>query len=134
MRKAGHPTSTNPVRARQLQEAKRRQRAKQRVAGMVHVQLTVPRSTADRIAVARRSGELDRVLKEALDRNVICVSEYPQLMELMWNRSDALISAREAFQLYERNWRFVRDADLQPQERELIDRLAKDFGGGVINA
>ena len=133
------PKSTRPRiqaadRAHQLRDAKRRQRARQRAAGMIHVQLTVPRSTAEKLAVARQAGRLERALEEVLDRSVIRIADYPQLAEIAWNRSGEFISADEAFRLYERNWRFLRGADLQPRERELIDRLAQEFGGGLINA
>jgi hypothetical protein len=60
--------------------------------------------------------------------------DYPQLRDLAWNRTDEYIPAKEAFQLYERNWRFVEPDRLDPKERELIDRLKARFGGGVINA
>lgn len=128
------PARTTVTRAKQLQEAKRRQRARQRAAGMVHVQLTVPRSVADRITVARRSGVFDQTLQQVLERSVIRIADYPQLAELAWNRTDALMSAGEAFQLYERNWRFLRGVELQSHERALIDRLVKELGGGLLNA
>lgn len=122
------------TRAAQLRDAKRRQRARQRKAGLVHVQLTVPGTIAEKIAIARRSGDFERSLEEALDRCLIRISDYPQLADIAWNRHDALISSREAFQLYERNWGFVNEAELQPHERDLIARLTQEFGSGLLNA
>lgn len=133
VRKSGRPKTSKLTRAEQLQQAKRRQRARQRAAGVVHVQLAVPRKLAERIAIARRTGDFDQALYEALDRAVIRLSDYPQLADLAWNRTDEFIPAKEAFQLYERNWRFVDVNSLGPGERQLIDRLKDEFGGGVIN-
>lgn len=62
------------------------------------------------------------------------VASYPNLMLLCWNRRARYITRREAFALYERNWRWV-DVNAAPEhERELIDDLAKEFGAGLINA
>jgi len=133
MRRPGRPRTSNLPRAEQLKQAKRRQRARQRVAGLVHVQLATPKALAEKIAVARRAGTFEHALNEALDRAVIRVNDYPQLADLAWNRNDEFIAAREAFQLYERNWRFVDVKSLTPQEIQLIDRLKIEFGAGVIN-
>jgi hypothetical protein len=134
MRKPGRPKTSKLTRAEQLRRAKRRQRVRQRAAGIVHVQLAVPRELAEKMAVARRAGLLTQSLGEALDRTVIRVHDYPQLADLAWNRDDEFIPAREAFQLYERNWRFVDANALVPGERRLLKRLKAQFGGGVMNA
>jgi hypothetical protein len=134
MRKPGRPPTSKLPRAEQLRLAKRRQRARQRGAGLVNIQLTTPSQLAEKLAVARRSGDLDRVLEEAVTRAVVCVRDYPQLADLVWNRTDEFIAAREAFQLYERNWRFVDQAKLTDDEARLIDRLKHEYGAGVINA
>jgi hypothetical protein len=62
------------------------------------------------------------------------LKDAPVLRSLLWTgKKRARIPAREAFQHYERNWRFVRRTPIAPKERKLIDRLAKAYGGGVIN-
>lgn len=134
MRKPGRPKTSKLTRAEQLQRAKRRQRARQCAEGIVHVQLAVRRPLAEKIAVARRAEGFTQALDEALDRTVVRVNDYPRLSDLTWNRSDGFIAAREAFQLYERNWRFIDVAGLDPGERRLIERLKAEFGAGVINA
>jgi hypothetical protein len=134
MRKVGRPKTSKLTRAEQLQRAKRRQRARQRRAGIVNMQLAVPADLAAKIAVARRTGVLAGALDDALNRALIRIRDYPQLAGLAWNRSDEYISAREAFSLYERNWRFVDVKALGPDERRLLDRLKSEFGAGVINA
>jgi hypothetical protein len=134
VRKPGRPKTSKLTRAEQLRRAKRRQRARQRAAGIVHVQLAVPRELAEKMAAARRADVLTQALGEALDRTIVRVEDYPQLADLVWNRSDEFIPAREAFQLYERNWRFVDANALVPGERRLIERLKAEFGSGVVNA
>lgn len=134
MRRPGRPRTSRLTRAEQLREAKRRQRERQRAAGVVHVQLTVPKELAEKIAIARRAGAFDEALDQAIGRAVVRVRDYPQLKDLAWNRADEFISARDAFLLYERNWRLVDVQRLEPAERQLIDRLKLEFGAGVINA
>ena len=134
MRKRGRPKTSKLTRDEQLRRAKRRQRARQRAAGVVHVQLAVPGTLAQKIAVARRADLLTQALDEALDRTVIRIQDYPQLADLAWNRRDEFMLTREAFQLYERNWRFVDRNALVPEERRLIERLKVEFGAGVLNA
>lgn len=55
------------------------------------------------------------------------------LQDLAWNRHDQWIPAEEALGVYERNWRFVDVDKLLKEEAELIDRLQKRFGNGVLN-
>lgn len=52
----------------------------------------------------------------------------------MWNRADGLIPAKEAFQLYERNWRFVTVAGLDDRAHRLIERLKAEFGNSEANS
>ncbi|GBU15176.1 hypothetical protein AwPolaro_05540 [Polaromonas sp.] len=62
------------------------------------------------------------------------LSEFPQLRCIAWNlRDDDTVDEREAFSLYERNWRFVDQAHLQASEKALIERLTNQFGRGVMN-
>jgi len=64
----------------------------------------------------------------------IRLSDFPQLKLIAWNRrSDDSIDEAEAFALYERNWRYVDEASLLPDERRLIERLTQAFGKGVLN-
>jgi hypothetical protein len=100
----------------------------------VNVQLVLPKETAGKLATARRAPDFPDLLDEALDQVLVRIADYPQLQDLAWNRTDEYIPAKEAFQLYERNWRFVEPARLDSEERALIERLKAKFGGGVINA
>ena len=134
MRSRGRPKTSTVPRKEQLRLAKKAQRARQRMANIVDVQLALPTEVAAKLAVARRTLEFPQVLDAALDRVVVRVADYPQLQDLAWNRIDEFIPAKEAFRLYERNWRFVEVAKLDERERELIERLKTEFGKDEINA
>lgn len=62
------------------------------------------------------------------------VGPYPNLKLLCWNLAAARITRRDAFAIYERNWRWIDAADTPAHERAFIDGLAAEFGGGLINA
>jgi len=60
--------------------------------------------------------------------------DYPQLQLIAWNRQqDGLVEEEEAFALYERNWHYIDEASLCAHERQLIARLTRIFGHGVMN-
>ena len=64
----------------------------------------------------------------------IDVASYPNLRLLCWNLAASRVTRRDAFAIYERNWRWIDAANTPPHERALIDSLAAEFGGGLINA
>jgi hypothetical protein len=134
MRHRGRPKTSKLPRREQLRRAKRAQRARQRRADIVEVQFALPATLAAKLAVARRSPQFTQQLDQALDRLVVRLADYPQLRDLAWNRVDDYIPVREAFQLYERNWRLVDVAALDERERALIERLKVEFGRAEINA
>jgi hypothetical protein len=134
MGKAGRPVTSKITRKEQLRRAKRAQREREHRAGLVNVQLVLAADTAAKLAVARRAADFQDRLDDALDELIVHLPDYPQLRDLAWNRTDEYLPAKEAFQLYERNWRFVEPGLLNLEERALIDRLTARFGGGVINA
>lgn len=56
----------------------------------------------------------------------IVPADFPELKLLVWNRDAARpIPAEEAFELYERNWRFVDAEHLTTREAELIRELTQ---------
>ena len=64
---------------------------------------------------------------------MIVPADYPELSLLVWNRdAKRPIPAAEVFALYERNWRHVHKAGIQPVEAALIQRLTDHFGQGRI--
>jgi hypothetical protein len=134
MRKRGRPKTSALPRREQLRLAKRAQRARQRSAEIIDVQLALPARVAAKLATAKRAPGFVDQLDQALERLVVRITDYPQLRDLAWNRHDELIPAKEAFQLYERNWRLLDHRALDDRERELIARLRTEFGHGEINA
>jgi len=133
MTNRGRPRSSPLTRVEQLREAKRAQRARQAAAGTQMVQLALPLALAGKLAAARHAPDFLAALEAAVDRLVVRVADYPVLRDLMWNRSDEIIPAQEAFSLYERNWRFVEGVVLDSTEAQLLARLTDDYGNGIIN-
>ncbi|HEX7235812.1 MAG TPA: hypothetical protein VF405_02550 [Gammaproteobacteria bacterium] len=134
MPRRGRPRTSKLPRREQLRRAKRAQRARQRLANVVEVQLTLPASVAAKLAAARGGPSFVAQIDEALNGLVVRLADYPQLKDLAWNRADEFITAKEAFQLYERNWRFIDPSALDDRERALIARLKADLGNDEINA
>ncbi len=63
----------------------------------------------------------------------ISLNQYPQLKKLAWQLAGVEdVSAREAFNLYERNWRHVDTAKLSAKEAGLIEALSISRGGGKL--
>lgn len=121
-------------RAEQLRRAKRAQRARERARGLRLVQLTLPDATVRKLRVAARDPDFAQQLDRLLDDEVVTLAKYPALADLAWNLHIPAVTAREAFALYERNWRLVDVQHLSPRERALIGRLAARFGAGLIHA
>ena len=68
------------------------------------------------------------------DGQEVDLNKAPVLRALLWTgRERTRIPAREAFRHYENNWRQVRNAPMEPSEKRLLARLAKDYGDGLIN-
>ena len=134
MKRPGRPRTSKLTRAEQLRRAKRAQRDRDYAAGMVQVQLKLPRPIAAKLAPTTRIPGFAQALNAFLDELVVRLADYPALADLAWNRTDEYLPAREAFGLYERNWRFVEPGRLDERERALIERLAQRFGAGVIHA
>ena len=122
------------TRKEQLRAAKRRQRRKDRAAGQVLYQLKLPAPLRDRLKAGIRSPAFVARLHAFLRREVIRVADFPQLALLCWNLSEEYVTREVAFRLYERGWRLIDTASLNPEESALIDELTEEFGRGVINA
>jgi hypothetical protein len=120
-------------RREQLRLAKRAQRDRDREAGLVLCQLKLRPATAERLRRALAVSGFEDTLARFLDTALVDVQAYPNLHLLCWNRAERFIPAADAFALYERNWRFVDAKTLQPDERELIERLTRTHGGGLLN-
>jgi hypothetical protein len=64
---------------------------------------------------------------------MIRLADFPQLRLLAWNRpADSCLDDAEAFALFEANWRFIEHEALTQAEAELLQRLIKEQGAGVL--
>lgn len=132
-RSVGRPRTSALTRAEQLRQAKRTQRQREMHAGQTEARIKLPKVLAQRLMFASRQADFLAVLTKLLDSETIDVARYPQLKLLCWNRRDPFLTAKDAWSLYERNWRFVEPKRLEPSERELIETLSSRFGGGIMH-
>lgn len=129
----GRPKTNPKPRPEQLRIAKRMQRQRDRDAGLALCQVKLPQKTAQRLLLALAIPGFDAELQNFLDDAIVETRKFPNLKLLCWNRAIPFLTERDAFGLYERNWRFV-DAKTMPEgERALIRRLAERYGRGVLN-
>lgn len=64
---------------------------------------------------------------------MIKISDFPELKLISWWINTPEIEESLAFEIYERNWRYVAQGKLLPHESALIERLTKAYGHGVMN-
>jgi transcriptional regulator with XRE-family HTH domain len=61
------------------------------------------------------------------------LADFPQLKRLAWQLHDVdELDPAEALNLYERNWRHIDRSSLEPAERELLQALVAELGGGRL--
>ena len=83
-------------------------------------------------ALARTFAPADIPEEEAPE---VDLAQAPVLRSLLWTgRERTRIPAGEAFRHYENNWRFIRNAPMSAREKQLLERLKRDYGRGLINA
>lgn len=132
-RKPGRPRVNLLPRAEQVRVAKQAQRQRDRAAGLALCQVKLRKDVAERLRQAVAIPGFDAELEKFLGEAVVEVDKYPNLKLIAWNRADSLLTARDAFGLYERNWKFVDTKNMGAAERELIRRLTETWGHGVMN-
>jgi len=104
-----------------------------RAAGLALCQVKLRKDVAERLRQAVAIPGFDAELEQFLGDAVVEVRKYPNLKLIAWNRVDPFLTARDAFGLYERNWKFVDTKNLTAGERDLIRRLTEKWGRGVMN-
>jgi len=124
----------DPKRERQMREAKRRQRQREAEAGLGVYQVRLPQPLLKRFKVGMRQPEFVAALTAFLEQEVLHVIEYGGLASICWNLREEYLTRREAFALYERNWRYLDVDSMTEDETRLLDELREEFGRGVINA
>jgi hypothetical protein len=121
-------------RREQLRRAKRKQRAQEKKLGLRTVQVRVPASCSAALRAASRLPAFPALVERFLEEHTVELEHAPVLRDLLWTgRVPERIASAEAFRIYERHWPYVRRARLGDKERELIERLARQHGDGLIN-
>ena len=118
----------------QLQQAQRRQRERDRAAGLVLYQVKLPRDLARRLKAGMNDPSFRALFDDFLQSELIDLADFPQLRQLCWNLKTEFLARADAFALYERNWRLIDHSALTANERSLIDQLTDQLGRGVVNA
>lgn len=125
------PRITNRRRL-QLRTAKQAQRKRERAQGLVHLQLALPAGLAVKLRLLQSKNALLPALEHFVDDLVVRVADYPALKQVSWGLHDEYITAREAFALYERNWKHLDRPHMEPHEEALLKTLTQRFGAGII--
>jgi hypothetical protein len=133
IRNRGRPRTNALPRKEQLRLAKRAQRERDRKDGRTLCQVKLREADANLLRAGLGIPGFEDELREFLADTIVDAERYENLKLLRWNRSGRYLTDREAFGLYERNWRFVDTARLDQEERGLIDKLARKYGNGVLN-
>ena len=122
------------TRRDQLRAAKHRQRLKEKQAGIGVYQIKLPHRLREKLKTGMQDEQFVQRFFAFLNHEIVEVDEYPSLALLCWNLRVNCITRRDAFELYERNWRLLDGNDLPDHERTFIDELTVEFGRGVFNA
>lgn len=68
-----------------------------------------------------------------IDFMLIKISDYPQLQMIAFNKhQDNFIDDFAALTLYEENWRFIEQDDLNSYERDFIHTLFRKYNRGSL--
>lgn len=63
----------------------------------------------------------------------VALNQYPQLRKLAWHINGVTsIPAKDALNLYERNWRHVDKAQMGAEEKILLNTLVETYGNGCL--
>jgi hypothetical protein len=123
----------NARRKEQLRQAKRRQREKDRDAGLVLFQFKLPARLLDKVKKGLSNESFTEKFYDLLKHEIIVIEDFPALQLLCWNLRTRLLTRKEAFDLYERNWRHIELSSLTTHENQFIDELKIEHGQGVLN-
>lgn len=118
----------------QLQQAKQRQRERDRAAGLVLYQTKLPLHLAHRLKAGLNNPGFRELFNKFLETELVELADFPQLQQLCWNLKTEFLTRADALAIYERNWRLIDQAALEPTERNFIDELVQELGKGMVNA
>ena len=97
-------------------------------------QVKLPTRFCDRLKAGMGDSEFVQQFCAFLEHEIIKVDDYANLALLCWNRDLQYMTRKDAFLLYERNWRLIDDSTLHDDERARVRQLTDEHGQGVINA
>ena len=121
------------LRLEQLRNAKRRQRDRDKADGFSLYQIKLPTRLVEKLKAGMNEETFVARLFDFVDKEIVDVRDYPTLKLLCWNRDQAFITRKKAFQVYEGNWRHVDESKMDQRELNLLATLKNEFGQGVIN-
>ena len=70
--------------------------------------------------------------EQVRDMGNINRTQYHELNQLLWDMHQKFINPKLALELYERRWGYVDQKKLLTKEKNLINRLTKEFGNGFF--
>lgn len=80
-----------------------------------------------------RQHNAERAPSDETAPTTVMLSHYPELRRLAWQLPETFeLTAAEALGLYERHWRHLDPARLDPTEQALLDRLRRTVGKGHL--
>ena len=121
------------LRLKQLRSAKKRQRDREKADGYGLYQIKLPTGLIEKLKAGMKDENFVSRLYEFIDAEIIDVRDYPTLKLLCWNRGQPLLTRKQAFQIYEGNWRHVDESKMDQGELNLLATLKTELGQGVIN-
>lgn len=121
-------------RRNQLRQAKQRQRERDREAGLALYQTKLPLHLARRLKAGLNNPGFRELFNEFLEAELIDLADFPQLQQLCWNLKVEFLTRADAYAIYERNWRLIDEANLEPTELNLVQELVQELGKGMVNA
>jgi hypothetical protein len=118
------------IRDRQL-----RYKASGGAADFIAVEVLVPRSDRNAILqLAEKCRARYRAKARRSAAHSLRIEDYPQLKLIAWSgAATGSIDEKDAYALYERNWRFIEPGQLTAGEKALIERLSAKFGHGLLH-
>lgn len=98
--------------------------------------ITVANALGIEFELAERVGRTSAKRRSAKERGYparVRIADFAQLQRLAWQlHGVATLTPEATLGLYERNWKHVDVARLEPGERALIQALVQDLGGGRL--
>lgn len=121
------------LRLKQLRNAKKRQRDRDKADGLGLYQIKLPTRLLEKLKAGMKDETFVSRLFAFVDKEIVDVRDYPVLKLLFWNRDPPLLTRKEAFQVYKGNWRHVNESKMDGGELHLLETLKNELGKGVIN-